>query len=428
MTCSSPPCVLPNVQVSDNLAKSPLIATSPVNSADLLASAWDDVDACPGALTFTSADAGSQWTSDCLGIAEDGDPATAYGRKALYAAGALYPPPAYVQVSNDNGRTWGEQIEVTAPIFSGGVTNVPWLAVDNSSSSSFKNAAYLSVTQFDDLVVESEISVSHSRDEGQTWTTTTVDPVQYKPLVDQFSRIVIGKDGTVYVAWQRCTMTSAEQNCADTEATMLLSKSTDGGNTWSDRVTIATVKLVPDSCDGCQNPFFGNLPHTNEGMCNMPMLAIDNSTGKYAGNLYAAVYDWTGKQMRVEVVTSTDGGTTWGKPVPVVPANETHDQFFPTIAVSSTGVLGVGWLDRRSDPLNISYQPFAATSTNGGASFGKNYVLASNLSDPYLDGQGGIYMGDYIGATWSGSNFLVTWPDTRSMQYMQDYVGGVRIK
>ena len=132
--------------------------------------------------------------------------------------------------------------------------------------------------------------------------------------------------------------------------------------------------------------------------------------------------------MRVEVVTSTDGGSTWGEPVPVVPATETHDQFFPTIALSPTGVLGVGWLDRRNDPINISYQPFAAVSSNGGVSFGKNYVLASNLSDPYLDGQGGGYMGDYIGATWSGSNLLVTWPDTRSMQFMQDYVGGLRIK
>jgi hypothetical protein len=38
-------------------------------------------------------------------------------------------------------------------------------------------------------------------------------------------------------------------------------------------------------------------------------------------------------------------------------------------------------------------------------------------------------MGDYTGNTWAGSGrFLVTWPDTRSMQFMQDYVGGLQIK
>jgi Neuraminidase (sialidase) len=402
------------------------MVTNPVNSVDLVASAWAFV--CAGTVAVTSVDAGSQWVPNCLNnLAEDGDPAIAYGRKSLYAAGATQPPPAYVQVSRDDGKSWSRQIEVTPPILNDGITNVPWVAVDNSDGT-FKNAAYISVTQFDALIVESEISVSHSTDEGQTWTTTTVDAVQYKPAVDQFSRMVVGKDGTVYVAWQRCTMTSKAINCAGTKATMLLSKSTDGGNTWSEPGVIATVRLTPETCDGCENPFFGNLPNTNEGMANMPVLAIDNGTGKYAGNLYAAVYDWTGKQMRAEVVTSTDGGNTWGQPVAVAPAEETHDQFFPTIAVSPTGVLGVGWLDRRNDPLNISYQPFAAVSTNGGVSFGTNYVLASNLSDPYLDGAGGIYMGDYVGATWSGSNFVVTWPDTRNLEYMQDYVGGVRIK
>jgi hypothetical protein len=160
----------------------------------------------------------------------------------------------------------------------------------------------------------------------------------------------------------------------------------------------------------------------------MPWLAIDNTTGKYSGNLYAGFFNWTGEQMQVEVATSTDGGTTWGKPVLAAPTAQ-HDQFFPTIAVGPSGSLGIGWLDRRNDPLNIEYQPFAAVSTDGGTTFGTNYQLASNLSDTYLDGEGGIYMGDFIGSTWSGAKtFLVAWPDTRSMEFMQEYVGGVELK
>lgn len=323
---------------------------------------------------------------------------------------------------------WHPEVEAVAPIFDGGtgITNVPWVRVDNSSSSPYANTIYVSVTQFDDAVVESEITVSHSTNGGKTWTTATVDPVQYKPEVDQYSRLAIGLDGTIYVAWQRCAMTGPDVNCADTVADMLISQSSDGGNTWSTPVQIAAVMLAPETC-GC-NAFFGNLPNSNEPVANIPVLAIDNSTGEHAGNLYAVMYNWTGEQMRVLVVTSSDGGNTWVNAVYVAPANATHDQFFPSIAVSSEGMVGVGWLDRRNDPLNVSYQPFAATSSSGGAGFGTNIALATNLSDPYLDGRGGTYMGDYIGATWAASQFLVTWPDTRNMEFMQDYFGGLLVK
>jgi hypothetical protein len=427
--CSPVPCVLPEVQVSAGQTNSTVIAASPSNPAHLLASGYDFND-CFGAAAFASADGGSTWSSTCMGgLASAGDPSLAYGRRREYVVGtngASEGSVTYVQSSANNGVTWSSSLQVVGPLLGNGVTNEPWIQVDNSGGSHFANAAYVSVTQFDPLVVESEISASHSTDGGKSWTTTTVDPVQYKPEVDQFSRMAVGINGTVYVAWQRCTTTGPDENCADTEAYMLLSKSTDGGNTWSAPVRIAAVRLLPDNCH-CS--FFGNLPNTNEAIVNPPVIAIDSSKGAHAGNLYAVMYNWTGKQMRVQVVTSTDGGKTWGKPVLVAPPKETHDQFFPSIAVSPSGVVGVSWLDRRNDRLNVSYQPFAAISTNGGASFGKNYALAKNLSDPYLDGNGGSYMGDYTGNTWAGSGrFLVTWPDTRSMQFMQDYVGGLQIK
>jgi hypothetical protein len=431
VACSPAPCALPNVQVSVDPATSPVVAAFAAKPTHLLAAAAS-VD-CSGAITAASSDGGSAWDDPgCLsGVGSTGDPAVAYGNNAVYVAGTSGTSAGSVvdlQFSNNNGATWHPEVEAVAPIFDDGtgITNVPWVQVDNSSSSPYANAIYVSVTQFDDAVVESEITVSHSTNGGKTWTTTTVDPVQYKPEVDQYSRLAIGLDGTVYVAWQRCAMTGPEVNCAETTAEMMISQSSDGGNTWSTPVVIATVTLVPETC-GC-SAFFGNVPNTDEPVANIPVLAIDNSTGEHAGNLYAVMYNWANFQMRVQVMTSTDGGNTWGEAVYVAPAKETHDQFFPTIAVSSEGVVGVAWLDRRNDPLNVSYQPFAAVSSSGGAGFGTNIALAANLSDPYLDGRGGVYMGDYIGATWAASQFLVTWPDTRSMEFMQDYFGGLLVK
>jgi hypothetical protein len=363
----------------------------------------------------------------CLeGFESSGDAALAYGDGAAYVAA---PDPTgfwatFLVNSSDNGATWSSPVAAVNALL-GGETNIPSLQVDNGPASPYANSVYLSVTQFDAKIVESQISVSHSTDGGNTWTTTTVDPVQIKPLVDQYSRLAIGSDGTVYVAWQRCTMTGPNINCADTNAQMLLAKSTDGGNTWSAPVTIATVHLVPDTCD-CA--FFGNLPLTNEPVANIPVIGTDDSTGPHAGNLYVVMYNWTGTQMKVEVATSIDGGNTWSKPAMVAAAAK-HDEFFPSLSVSPSGTVGVSWLDRRNDPLNVSYQPFAAISTNGGAAFSKSYAVTSSLSDPYLDGNGGTYMGDYTGNAWDTNNFfLVTWPDTRNQQFMEDYVGGFRLK
>ncbi len=416
---------MPEVVISSDSVSSTIITSNPMNANQLIASAADAT--CPNAGmlgVYSSVDGGLTWSSTCTQFISDGEPAVAYGQNTAYVAGAYsgFPGAVYMQASTDGGQTWSSRVLVTDGILPG-VTNVASLQVDNSLSSPFMNSAYISATQFDVKVVESQISVSHSTDGGNSWITTPVEPVEYKPIVDQFSRLAIGSDGTVYVAWQRCAIIGPSINCADTDAQMLLSKSTDGGNTWSTPAVIATVHLAPDTCD-CA--FFGNLPLTNEAVSNMPVLGIDNSSGPHADNLYAVMYTWTGTQMRTLVATSADKGKTWGKPVVVAPTK--HDQFFASLSVSPSGIVGVSWMDRRNDPLNVSYQPFAAGSLNGGASFTKSYPVTTILSDPYLDGNGGTYMGDYTGNTWAGNNyFLVTWPDSRNMQFMQDYVGGFRV-
>jgi hypothetical protein len=305
--------------------------------------------------------------------------------------------------------------------------NAPWLEIDNSTSSRHSGTLYISGTQFDYSLAKTQISVSSSSDGGSTWAMVKVAPVQVEPQVDQFSRLVIANDGTIYVVWQRC-VEGGEPNldCGGTKAKILLSNSTDGGSTWSKPAQVATVTLAPDSCH-CAS--FGNLPNTKEPVYNIPVIAIDSSTGSYAGSLYVVLYNWTGKQMRVEMVTSRNRGKSWEKPVAIAPASATHDQFFPAVSVSSSGVVGVSWLDRRNDPSNLSYQPFAAISMNGGVTFGRNYALTRHLSNPYLDGYGGIYMGAYTSNTWDGAaTFYATWPDASNQQYMQDRVGGGTIK
>jgi hypothetical protein len=416
LACSPAPCVLRNVLTSPNLATSTIVAANPKNMKQFLAGSQEQ--GC--AFASGSVNGGSSWYFGNLGCVEGGSPTLAYGVKGTAYLAAGYDA-VELTTTQDNGNTWSPAAEVVSPFFNGGSALAPWLAVDNTKGSPYQNRLYIAATQRDAGQVQSQISVSYSDDGGDTWIITAVDKIQTEPNLDQFSRIAIGSDGSVYIAWQRCAMSGRKINCGGTMAHMLFSKSSDGGSTWSTPLHMAVVRLVPDSCS-CA--FFGNLPHTYEPVADPPVLAVDNSGGKHAGNLYALMYNWTGKQMQVQVITSRDHGQSWGAPVAVAPASATHDQFFPYLSVSSTGVVGVSWLDRRNDKHNVRYQPFAAYSIDGAASFSDNFALANRLSNPYFSS---TYMGDYTGNDWAGSTLYATWPDTRN-SLMQDYFGGLRVK
>lgn len=421
LTCSPAPCVLPNVLITANEAYNTILTANPTKPSHLLAGLDSSyAGTCP----FGSVNGGKSWYLDQSGRCAGATPSLAYGNKSTaYQVGSNYNYGAEITSTSDNGNSWNLVIEAVPPLFAFGSVSTPWLAVDNNPKSPYTNSLYVAATQegeIEDDDVYSEITVSYSRDGGNTWSMEIVDNVQVEPKVDHYSRVAVGSDGTVYVTWQRCEMTGDNVNCGGTNAQMWFSKSTDGGNTWSHPVVIAAVTLVPDSCH-CA--FYGNLPHTTDPVANPPLIAVDNSGGPNAGSLYVVVYNWTGKQMQVEVFASRDGGTMWATPV-LVAAPYKNDQFFPGLSVSATGVVGVNWLDRRNDSQNIFYQPFAAVSHDGGKSFGKNYRLAKPLSNPYYSAYS---MGDYTGNAWSGQRLFVSWPDTRNA-IMQDYVGGLLIK
>jgi hypothetical protein len=239
----------------------------------------------------------------------------------------------------------------------------------------------------------------------------------FPTAVDQFSDLAVGPDGTVYLNWLRCPANGPSGDCAGTNSNLMFSKSTDGGVTWSAEVSAATTTLVTDPDFCC---FYGELPNTFERVSNIPANGVFGSGS--SATVYITFYNWTGSQMQVEVAKSTDGGSTWGAPVRVTSSNS-GDQFFPWINISQNGKLAVTWLDRRNDPQNVSYQPFIATSQTAGSSFSLSHALTSTLSNPFNDGFGGAFMGDYRTHVWNGSNVYAVWMDTRSGT-SQDQAGG----
>ncbi|HTA23296.1 MAG TPA: sialidase family protein [Terriglobales bacterium] len=431
LSCSPAPCVIPPTQLSfgpDIVADAPVVA-DPSNPEHLIVGGNDSN--CPrqdGVLGFfLTSDGGSNWSNlVCMvplfhGNAEyipDFSPILAYDRNGVAYIGGFYLDDSGetsfgfegFEKSSD-GITWSTPAPALARR-----NHVPydcWMAADTSVSSPFANSVYVSCVM-DSLVPPYTIQmlVAHSNDGGATWEQVNVVPPRVTFDTYDYTAMTVGKDGTVYLAWQFCNTDNA---CDNGPVYMVFSKSSDGGNTWSKPNVIAPVTLVYP------------LPNTqNIRDENTPAIGVDNSTGPHSGNLYVVMYNWTGTFMQVQVVRSTDGGNTWSKPVPVAPGF-THDQFFPWLSVSPTGLVGVSWLDRRNDPNNTNYQAFATVSADGGRSFQPGVELTPNFSDP---NKGGVdWIGDYTGDTWDGPNYFVAaWMDNSNSQYMQDFVGGIRLK
>lgn len=421
-------CALPNVEASAG-ATNPVdetpIAVNLLNRKQMI-TGGNDYDCTSGSYRgfWVSNDGGKTWAGGCgvniSGQSGDGDPVVGYDLNGTVYQGGIESDGIGIASSSNNGSTWNSMVIATS--VSGFSSDKPWLQIDTSANSPNKNTLYLSSTQFAGNN-DSVIYVAHSTDGGTTWSQVAASPETTYPNLDQFSDLATDSSGNVYLTYMNCTANDSEGECGGTTATMYLQKSTDGGNTWSSQVAIGTVMLAPSSTCGA---FYGCLPNTDERVSDIPAIGVDNSGGTRNGQLYVVEYNWTGAYMQVLVTSSTNGGNTWSTPVPVAPSGDTHDQFFPWLNVDGKGHVGVTWLDRRNDSKNINYEAFGTWSTDGGASFRKNIQIANQPSDPFNDGFGSGFMGDYSGNAWFGKDLFAAWTDTRNGSYSQDEVGGLK--
>ena len=406
LTCSPAPCVLPNVQV-DNLmyGSEPRALVVNPNNANEMVLAAEDGNCSSSQGFFSTTDGGSTWTGHgCTSSTNAlGEPIVGYDLNNTVFGGGLDDDTAIIlHSSTDNGVDWGPA--KVADGSNGLGTFWGWMAVDTHITSAFKNSIYVSSVDGGTYGNFTQVHISHSADGGKHWRGATLDSKQLFPMVDLFPFTSVGDDGTAYVTWVRCDAVGPNY-CADTSASVLMSKSTDGGNTWSPAAVIAQTTLNAQttncvSLDGC-------LPSTSVSITNTPVSAVAGSGA--TAKIYVTFYNWTGTQVQVNVITSTDGGQTFGSPVRVS-SSATGDQFLPWVALSQSGTLAVSWLDRRNDPADLKYQPFLATSKDG-KSFGRSLRLSSFLNDP-SPFSGGLL--EPSPSLWVGSAVYSTWIDFRT--------------
>jgi hypothetical protein len=419
-----------NVRASEGgfAANETPIIVSPVDARDVMTGANDGNCRGSGTAFYTSSDGGDTFRTHCfpsVGEGGCGDPTVAYDlhgtafvaaiSDCTHLSGAIY-----LQHSSDNGRTWSRARRVVPPSYRGGLTDKDWLEIDTTRTSPRAGTMYISTTQLNHALRRMFIAVSRSTDGGRTWKTAQVNSEYVFPEQVEWSDLAIDGDGNVYVTWLHCMGAGKRGFCAGTKGDLELSRSTDGGKTWSRPVTVAVAQLAPAG----RTCFYGCLPNTIEDLSEIPVIAADTSGGVHRGNLYVAFYEDAGRWLRVLVTTSTDGGRTWGTPVRVAPRGTRGDEFFPWLSVGPFGTVGVSWMDRRDDPANLRYAEYATFSSSGGARFGTDRRIATGLSNPNNDGTGGFFMGDYTGNAWGpDGKFYAAWMDTRNRRSAQAFVG-----
>ncbi len=352
----------------------PSIIIDPSNTNDMVAGAIID-------RYYYSTDGGYTWylgnLSSTYGVW--GDPVV-----IVDTAGSYY----YFHLSNPEDGNWIDRIVCQKTEEIGGewsdgtymglngekAQDKQWGVVDNNN-----NNIFVTWTQFDkygtpDTNCKSNIMFSKSTDGGQTWSQAM--------RINEVSGDCIDSDNTVEGAVPAVGPDGEIYVSWAGPEGLVFDKSTDQGNTWLDEDIFVTD--IPGGWDY-------DIPGISR--CNgFPITKCDLSGGNHHGTIYINWSDQTNGTDDTDVwlVKSTDGGNTWSQPIRVNDDPPGSHQFFTWMDVDQvTGHLYFVFYDRRNHN-DEGTDVYMALSKDGGESF-INFKVSETAFYP----TSWIFFGDY---------------------------------
>ena len=294
--------------------------------------------------------------------------------------------------STDGGITWTSQVVNVD-------TDKPWLWIDKSNSSSFKNFKYISYLTSN--ITLSKYDTTDMLQQPSTRVSTSEDQK------NNFSVLTTNKQGDLFVCY----------NSKETHSNQIyISNSKDGGKTFLSENIIVPLKL--NIYDGEKIPGF------EEKIYNCPNIAIDYSNGKYSNIMYFSYTDEEHDQLAndptstlldVFICYSDDDGKTWSTPIPVHKNLLGSQQFYSTLAVNEKGQVIVTWYDQR-DPVGSGITNYYMAISNDGGDHFIEKKLSSSSSDFNKIGlsNGNFSIGEYTSTVVTGDLAFAFWADGRT--------------
>ncbi|HSC50632.1 MAG TPA: sialidase family protein [Gaiellaceae bacterium] len=407
------------------------LAVNPANSANMITgdNDWNYNDGCG---VNTTLDGGLTWTPTLPngflpGVTEftndpavpgtgaydaGGDPTIAFGpggKTAYYVCQAFdftspYPIALLLNRSHDGGLTWQQTGLTQVSTWNGNgkskgsqgqFPDHENLHVDTSPSSPYQGTVYVTWAQFNGQGTHSPVNVAVSHDGGASFTVAQVTAGKVRNNQDQ--RIVTAPNGDAYL-----TFDNGVQGGKGT--VLYVSKSTDGGATWSTPVQFAAltdpVCIFPGYCFN-----ISGTPFRAGG--TYPAPAFDPVRNRL-DVVYADIKSGFG-QVYFQSAPAKDLHD-WTSPVAVAPASA--DQFEGELSVAPNGRIDTSFYDR-SYSANRLVDVTYATSADGGATWQKARVSTAGF-DP---GAWGVpsgdsfrpFIGDYNGMISTNAFAGITW-------------------
>lgn len=335
----------------------------------------------------------------------------------------------YVARYDDDGATYVRTVRVErgTPSVWGLFQDKINIAVDQAVGTATAGNVYVAWARYSGQAANNVILFSRSTDGGLTFSRP--QRLSEGLAEEQFADIAVGPDGAVYVTYREISHQGPTQN------RIRIVRSTDGGLSFSDPVTVASIDpfdstdFGPDTCgDG---PFACDSGLTYARFSSLSAVAADAD----GVHVVWSARDGDG-QAKIFARNSTNG-LSWLTPAAPLDDVAAGHQFFPDIA-SSGETLSVVFQDSRADPAYSPALPpgdtadgansgdvvhaFVARSTDGGASWSETQVSDAG-SNPNWEVRGAMrspFFGDYNYASAVGGTVGAVWTDTRDLVPGQD--------